>query len=180
MKNLSKEQVMNLEVDDLLKYINQMLADGYSLERLNKEKGIRRQTIRDRLKKHGYIYDKNTNSYIKASEVNTEPQNKPQEKRKQNSEQITLEKVLERLESLEMRLNSIEEKSNQDKINNFEMKRFRSEQQARNYPLHMEVVELLAKISKDNPHFTIKEIVNNALYYGLQQMLDGETQKQYR
>lgn len=38
MEHLTKEEVMALNNEELLAYINHMLAKGYSLGRLNKEK----------------------------------------------------------------------------------------------------------------------------------------------
>ena len=55
IESWDKEKVMSLNNDDLLVYINSMLAKGWSLGRLNKEKAIRRQTVRDRLDRKSVV-----------------------------------------------------------------------------------------------------------------------------
>ena len=172
MEDWTKEQVMALSNDELLAYINHMLANGYSLGRLNKEKRIRRQTIRDRLKKDGYVYNAECNAFIQSladTEVK-KPQNRSQEAKKKQGATISLEELLKRVEALEMRLNTIQ--SNETILSNeFKPIIFDSEVQPRNYPLHREVVDLLTQVSQANPHLKVKDIVNHCLYIGLSQAL---------
>lgn len=172
MEDWTKERVMALSNDELLKYINHMLANGYSLGRLNKEKGIRRQKVRDRLKKDGYVYDSDCNAFIQSlmyTEVR-KPQNKPQESQKKQEAIISLEELLKRVEVLEMQLNTIQS-NKKNTLREFKPVIFDSEVQPRNYPLHREVVELLNQVSKANSHLKVKDIVNHCLYIGLSQAL---------
>ena len=111
MEHLTKEEVMALNNDELLAYINHMLAMGYSLARLNKEKGIRRQTVRDRLKKDGYVYNDECKAFIKPlidEPKQTQPPKTTHKARKEGGATISLEELLERVEALEMRFNTIQ------------------------------------------------------------------------
>lgn len=164
METWNKDKVMSLSNSELLQYINYMLENGWSMGRLYEEKGIRRQTIRDRLKKYGYTYNKDLNQYTPIGVDNAagKVENKPKEKPKAKSEQITLESINKRLEALEMRLNGIEKPTKDIKLIKFD-----SKQQARNYPLHQEVIDLISEISREYPHYKVKDIVNTALYIGL-------------
>lgn len=173
MEHLTKEEVMALNNDELLAYINHMLAMGYSLARLNKEKGIRRQTVRDRLKKDGYVYNDECKAFIKplideptSEPKQTQPPKTTHKARKEGGATISLEELLERLEALEMRLNTMGSDKN-IKEEQFKPKIFKSDVQPRNYPLHQEVIDLISEVSRNNPHLKVKDIVNHALFQGL-------------
>ena len=171
MKQYTKQEIMSLTNEELLQYINHILKKGGSLSQLEKETGVRRQTIRDRLKKEGYIFNKTSNSYIKHSDVVSEPLRKPQEAKKTQEPRITMEELLKRIEALEMRLNDGEKETIS---NEFKPMIFDSEVQPRNYPLHKEVTDLLSQVSKAHPQFKVKDIVNHCLYIGLSQTIHSD------
>ena len=173
MKQYTKQEIMSLTNEELLQYINQLLKSGSSLSQLEKETGVRRQTIRDRLKKEGYIFNKTSNSYIKHSDVVSEPLRKPQEAKKTQEPRITMEELLKRIEALEMRLNDIE-KLEENIPSEFKPMVFDSEVQPRNYPLHKEVTDLLSQVSKAHPQFKVKDIVNHCLYIGLSHAIHSD------
>lgn len=169
MEELTKDQVMELMGDELAEYINTKLAEGQSLSKLSEKIGFRRQTIRDRLKRDGYCYNKESNAYLKTlidKPISLKPQKPTQTTKKDVSATITLEEVLERLEALEMRLNTMESDKN-IKEEQFKPKIFKSDVQPRNYPLHQEVIDLISEVSRNNPHLKVKDIVNHALFQGL-------------
>lgn len=180
MEHWTKEQIMALNNDELLAYINHMLAIGYSLGRLNKEKGIRRQTVRDRLKKDGYVYNDECKAFIKP--LIDEPTSGPKQihppktppKAKKEGGVISLEELLKRVEVLEMRFNTIQNNEN-NTSNEFKPIIFDSKPQPRNYPLHKEVTDLLSQVHQANPHLKVKDIVNHALYIGLSQALHRDS-----
>ena len=173
MKQYTKQEIMSLTNEELLQYINHILKKGVSLSQLEKETGVRRQTIRDRLKKDGYIFNKTSNSYVKHSDVASEPPKKPQEAKKTQEPRITMEELLKRIEALEMRLNDIE-KVEENISSDFKPIIFDSEVQPRNYPLHKEVTDLLTQVSKENPHLKVKDIVNHCLFMGLSQAIHSD------
>ena len=180
-ETLTKDEVMNLRDEELLEYINHMLSHDYTMARINREKGIRRQTIRDRLKKIGYRYDENVKQYVKTkkaladeagSNINEEiPKVVHKAEVKQNnsdSELLTMIRNLQnRQAELEARLDRIEGKDTK-----LENKRtgarlpitvFKSEAKIKNYPIYPEVFERITQLKIDNPHLKVKDIVNSLL-----------------
>lgn len=180
-EKLTKDEVMNLRDEELLEYINYMLSHDYTMARINREKGIRRQTIRDRLKRIGYRYDENVKQYVKTkkaladeagSNINEEiPKviHKTEvEQNNSDSELLTMIRNLQnRQAELEARLDRIEGKDTK-----LENKRtgarlpitvFKSEAKIKNYPIYPEVFERITQLKIDNPHLKVKDIVNSLL-----------------
>ena len=172
MEQYTKEEVMVLNPQELSQYINHMLSIGWTLNRLNSEKGIRRQTIRDRLKKAGYVFNDETKCYELNKEKDNEYFINPKPPKK-TPPKITLEDLQKRVEALEMRLNSMEKAPS--KAGDVEVIKFNSKTHDRNYPLHKEVVDLLDEIKLSNNHLKIKDLVNTALYIGLTKMKDSSS-----
>ncbi len=180
-ETLTKDEVMNLRDEELLEYINHMLSHDYTMARINREKGIRRQTIRDRLKKIGYRYDENVKQYVKTKKaladeaganINEEiPKIVHKAEVEQNNSDSELLTMIRNLQSrqaeLEARLDRIEEKDTK-----LENKRtgarlpitvFKSEAKIKNYPIYPEVFERITQLKIDNPHLKVKDIVNSLL-----------------
>lgn len=183
-ESYSKNDVMKLYGTDLLAYVNYMLSKGYTLAQLNKKKGIRRQTVRDRLKKDGYVFDKERNQYVKhnvgvQTNSNTSYSNeKPKiELRNEENDIETLDDIKKELQSLKMRVKELEENkkvitktlSEQKmlQVGKLELMAFHSKAKNRNYPLYPEVYERLDRLREDNPHIKIKDVVNSILYRAL-------------
>ena len=180
-EELTKEEVMELEDKELLEYINHMLAHDYTMARINREKGIRRQTIRGRLKRIGYRYDENVKQYVKTKKaladeaganINEEiPKIVHKAEVEQNNSDSELLTMIRNLQSrqaeLEARLDRIEGKDTK-----LENKRtgarlpitvFKSEAKIKNYPIYPEVFERITQLKIDNPHLKVKDIVNSLL-----------------
>ena len=176
MEKYTKEQVMELKPQELADYINHMFNNGWSLNKLNKEKGIRRQTVREKLKRAGYVLNADTNRY-ELNEENNEGSFEGyfinSQIKEEKAPKITLEELQKRVEALEMRLNSMEKAPS--KAGDVEVIKFNSKTHDRNYPLHKEVVDLLDEIKLSNNHLKIKDLVNTALYIGLTKMKDSSS-----
>lgn len=180
-EKLTKDEVMNLRDEELLEYINYMLSHDYTMARINREKGIRRQTIRDRLKRIGYRYDENVKQYVKTkkaladeagSNINEEipkvVHKTEVEQNNSDSELLTMIRNLQnRQAELEARIDRIEGKDTK-----LENKRtgarlpitvFKSEAKIKNYPIYPEVFERITQLKIDNPHLKVKDIVNSLL-----------------
>lgn len=180
-EKLTKDEVMSLRDEELLEYINYMLSHDYTMARINREKGIRRQTIRDRLKRIGYRYDENVKQYVKTkkaladeagSNINEEipkvVHKTEVEQNNSDSELLTMIRNLQnRQAELEARLDRIEGKDTK-----LENKRtgarlpitvFKSEAKIKNYPIYPEVFERITQLKIDNPHLKVKDIVNSLL-----------------
>lgn len=183
--HFTKEDVMSLNTTDLLQYVNYMLSVGYTMQQLNDKKGIRRQTIRDRLKKAGYVFDKDQNQYVAADKEEL-PLIVEEVKHTESQiihKKITLEEVYKVLQSLESRITTLEETrgvvkreqvpQNQLKVGGLELIPFHSKAVNRNYPLYPEVYERLDRLKEENPHLKIKEIINSLLYKALLDLEDN-------
>ena len=173
MKQYTKEEVTALSNEELLHYINYLLKNGYSLSQLERDKVATRKTISNKLKKIGYIYNKTSNSYVKCSDVASEPSKEPQNVDEIQELRNIIGKAFERIEALEMRLND-SEKVEENVSSDFKPVIFNSEVQPRNYPLHKEVTDLLTQVSKENPHLKVKDIVNHCLFIGLSQAIHSD------
>lgn len=172
MEHYTKQEIMNLPKEELLKYVNHMLLNGYSLSKLERKKLIVRKTVGNRLNSIGYFYNDELNQYVAVGEKDTvyngiitqidEPQEPKKAKKK-----TTLEELEKRVEALEKRLNGTSETP----INqNAKVMQFKSKPQDRNYPLHPEVIELLDELKNANTHLKVKDLVNTALYIGLTEL----------
>lgn len=184
--HFTKEDVMNLNTTDLLQYVNYMLSVGYTMQQLNDKKGIRRQTIRDRLKKAGYVFDKDQNQYVAADKEELPlivEEIKRTEAPKKATGQITLEEIYKALQSLESRITTLEgakevvkrEQAPQNplKVGGLELIPFHSKAVNRNYPLYPEVYERLDRLKEENPHLKVKDIINSLLYKALLELEDN-------
>lgn len=183
--HFTKEDVMNLNTTDLLQYVNYMLSVGYTMQQLNDKKGIRRQTIRDRLKKAGYVFDKDQNQYVAADKEEL-PLIVEEVKHTESQiihKKITLEEVYKALQSLESRITTLEgakevvkrEQAPQNplKVGGLELIPFHSKAVNRNYPLYPEVYERLDRLKEENPHLKVKDIINSLLYKALLELEDN-------
>ena len=61
---MTKEEFNSLEILDQVEYINRELQNNNSITSVCKELDIGRSTIRDRFKKHKYMYIKGLNKYV--------------------------------------------------------------------------------------------------------------------
>ena len=182
---LTKEQVMELHGEDLVAYVNGWLAKGVSVSKLAEQVGFRKGTILDRLKRAKYFYNGEYNAYMKpltseapvpAFIAEGEAVKAPTEPKKSSPGKITLEELLERVETLEKAL-KVSQKNEEIQATTFKPMSFNSKAQQRNYPLHQEVIDLLVEVSKENPQFKVQDIVNHCLYIGLSQSLHRNTKK---
>lgn len=71
----NRSDIMALQGEYLLEYVNYMLGKGYSFEKLCQEKKLRNKTIRGRLKEQcGAVYNQKLKRYvINTSEIHSEP-----------------------------------------------------------------------------------------------------------
>ena len=179
MELYTKEQIMALKPQELLEYTNHILSVGVSLNDLERKTNMQRKTIRERLKRIGYVYDGKSNRYVLNKEgdnvyfINPKPVKKAPKAKEAKAPKITLEELQKRVEALEMRLNSMEKAPS--KAGDVEVIKFNSKTHDRNYPLHKEVVDLLDEIKLSNNHLKIKDLVNTALYIGLTKMKDSSS-----
>ncbi|BDR65720.1 DUF4250 family protein [Clostridium tetani] len=65
---MNKQKFNSLDLLEQLEYVNKKLSDGESLREISNGLNISKTTIRNRLKKIDYVYDKDKKQYIKDDE----------------------------------------------------------------------------------------------------------------
>ncbi|MDB8545804.1 hypothetical protein PNV01_13425 [Turicibacter sanguinis] len=178
MEQYTKEQVYLLSPEELLEYMNHMLSNGWTLNQLEKEKGIVKRRTSGIFKKIGYKYDSKLKQYVSSEQTINELTHdsgvlvpfEPVVEPKSKKSTITLEALEKRVKALEMRLNGITETPT---TKDAKVMQFSSKAQDRNYPLHQEVIELLDELKAANTHLKVKDLVNTALYIGLTELKDS-------
>lgn len=68
MINLTKDEFNKLDINEQINYLNTQLKEGFTLTTICKNIGIARSTVGGRVKKQGYIFDKEVNQYILGNE----------------------------------------------------------------------------------------------------------------
>ena len=63
---MNKKELDLLDIEKQVNYINDLLRDNKSITSICKDIDIGRTTVSSRLKRYNYIYDTNTNQYIKS------------------------------------------------------------------------------------------------------------------
>lgn len=184
MESWDKEKIMSLTNDDLLLYINYMLSQGWSMGKLQERTGVRRQTIRDRLKKDGYIYNSEANAYLKPlleqEDITTMPvkaSETPRKAKKSETDVITLEMINKRLDTLEKAVADVleikdEKKATKHHKHKFEALEFEGETVDRLYPLHKEVIDLIHEVRTIDKKVKVKDIINTSVYIVLSEYLN--------
>lgn len=65
---MTKDEFNKLDINEQINYLNTQLKEGFTLTTICKNIGIARSTVGGRVKKQGYIFDKEVNQYILGNE----------------------------------------------------------------------------------------------------------------
>lgn len=171
---MTKEEFNLLNENDQLKYVNARLSERMSFTQVTeKEIGIRRNTVRDRFKRMGYILDQEIMQFvlIERSIEQTESKHLP---KKTTAKKEILEQQLKELES---RMNRLEKllnaPLNEEPKQHKELKiNIESSGSYRNYKLNSSVIKDLKKLALEYPHLTTANIVNSLLREALDNHLN--------
>lgn len=177
--NMTKEEFNLLSQNDQLEYVNVRLREGISFTQVTeKEIGIRRNTVRDRFKRMGYVLDQEVMQFVlveptKEIKQPIEPTT-TQKKLKESTKKETIEQQIKKLESrmslleelLKTPLNEKSQKQKELKIS------IESSGSYRNYKLNSSIIEDLEKLALKYPHLTTANIVNSLLREALDNHLN--------
>lgn len=171
---MNKEQFNNLSLDEQLKYVNEQLTiDNNSFTFVCESLiGIRRNTVRDRFKRYGYVLDSDSKQF-KGGEFPTvaptkEPVEKKAAKTKHKTNNDDLESIIKRLDHLEKIVNNTSSaKKNNKGFTSCDME---SNGVHRNYKLYPSVINALDKVVSENSHLTTTHIINSLLKMALDEL----------
>lgn len=62
--------MVDINIDELVKYVNDKMRNGLSMTQIEKEMKVGKDSIRKKLNKNGYKFDNNKRQYIKIKENN--------------------------------------------------------------------------------------------------------------
>lgn len=157
---MDKNKFNKLEAMDQVEFINKELKNK-SLTKISEELKISRKTIRNRFKKIGYIYDKQSNKYRLET-------NKEDEEDFNNT--INTKLLLERMNGLERQINTLEEEvksiKERPKIKEYkeiDIKILDGETVSRCYRLNKEIQKKFSSFCKQNSRYKVQDILAAAL-----------------
>lgn len=179
---MTKEKFNLLDQNEQLEYVNTRLSEGMSFTQVTeKEIGIRRNTVRDRFKRMGYVLDQEVMQFIlvEPTKVTERPieQTDPKKKNKESTtKKETIEQQIKQLESRMSRLEKLlkapltEEPQKNKELNIV----IESTGSYRNYKLNSSVIKDLEKLALEYPHLTTANIVNSLLREALDNHLKNK------
>lgn len=180
---MTREEILALDNMELLNYVNSMLQQGYSMNTLEQHTGIRRQTLRDRLKKINAFYDKDVQQYVIQGEIS---ENKKVEttievtKNKKGvlspSDTQTLDSLRGAIEELTAQLIQLNDQGEAPKLQQqdfkdskeFNIVKFEGTALNRNHKFYPQVLERLEKFKNKHSEYTLQLVINTLLWEALE------------
>lgn len=173
---LGKEEFNKLEIREQIEYINNLLAEGRSLTNISSDLNISRATIRKRFIKIGYIYNKQINSYIKASndisntkvkQGNTDIQETKEKTMYNNSDTDVKHKLIRIAKEYEILIEIIEKYKSTTNIvqsnNNIVIDLPSNKSELTSFRVNSEILKKFNKFAKNNKQYRKIDIVSMAL-----------------
>lgn len=158
MNRLNKEEFNKLGLMDQIDFVNIEL-EKKSLTKISEEIKVSRKTLRNRFDKFGYVYDKQSNKYIIKA-------NSKDEKDLNNTNNTNV--LFDKIESLERRINGLEDRLNNSKtelmeLKDISIKSLEGETVSRCYRLNKEVQKEFSDFCKRNSSYKVQDILGSAL-----------------
>lgn len=177
---MTKEEFNLLDQNDQLEYVNARLSEGMSFTQVTeKEIGIRRNTVRDRFKRMGYVLDQEVMKFVLVEPTKATEQPIKQTESKKNPKESTTKTLEQQIKQLESRMSRLEkllkapltEEPQKNKELNIVKE---SSGSYRNYKLNSSVIKDLEKLALEYPHLTTANIVNSLLREALDNHLKNK------
>lgn len=169
---LGKEEFNKLDIKEQIEYINKLLTEGRSLTNISSDLNISRATIRKRFTKIGYIYNKQINSYIKASNTkvkqgNTDIQEAKEKTMYINSDTDVKHKLIRIAKEYEILIEIIEKYKSTTNIvqnnNNIVIDLPSNKSELTSFRVNSEILKEFNKFAKNNNQYRKIDIVSMAL-----------------
>ena len=177
---MTGKEFKNLDIDSKVKYVNNLLKQGDTVDNIRITLGIGKNYIRNSFKKGGYVKDRATGLYILVGEAKSE--NKVNSTKKANRKVLESKmegdriKVLEtkiegletNLEQIKAMLNTIVTKGNNANttigIIDTEIKTFETDNLvSRSYKVDADVQQAFKVFCRVNGKYNISDILSNAM-----------------
>lgn len=155
-----------MDVKELVEKYNQALQMGVNSQDFADSIGMQRKSIQQKLRRAGYVFDKELNCYVlnDAGEEKEIQKAKPEVKKDCNKSNT---EVLQELKALSKRVEILENKERTenrgDRGESLQLREFNSPVKQISYRYHTEVLQALDDLCKAYPHFTKHSIINSLL-----------------
>ena len=182
---MSGNEFKDLDIEFQVKYVNELLQQGDSVDNIRTTLGIGKNYIANKFGKGGYKLNRNINQYIKGDNVVTNTTNvvkKPNKKvSKQSNEVNNINtsddriKVLERqIKDLQSQINIINDMLNKNNATNVVIDTTsiihssidsydRNDTKSSHYRIYTDIQEEFKKFCKDNRQYKVQDIISSAI-----------------
>ena len=182
---MSGNEFKGLDIESKVKYVNELLQQGDSVDNIRTTLGIGKNYIADKFGKGGYKLNRNINQYIKGDNVVTNTTNvvkKPNKKvSKQSNEVNNINtsddriKVLERqIKDLQSQINIINDMLNKNNATNVVIDTTsiihssidsydRNDTKSSHYRIYTDIQEEFKAFCKEHKQYKVQDIISSAI-----------------
>ena len=182
---MSGNEFKDLDIEFQVKYVNELLQQGDSVDNIRTTLGIGKNYIADKFGKGGYKLNRNINQYIKGDNVVTNTTNvvkKPNKKvSKQSNEVNNINtsddriKVLERqIKDLQSQINIINDMLNKNNATNVVIDTTsiihssidsydRNDTKSSHYRIYTDIQEEFKAFCKEHKQYKVQDIISSAI-----------------
>lgn len=174
-----------LDIESKVKYVNELLQQGDSVDNIRTTLGIGKNYIADKFGKGGYKLNRNINQYIKCDDVVTNTTNvvkqniKPSETKKETNNINTKDSYYKALEGqikdLQKQINLINNRLDNNSITTNVVTDTtsiihssidsydRNDTTSSHYRIYTDIQEEFKKFCKDNRQYKVQDIISSAI-----------------
>lgn len=174
-----------LDIESKVKYVNELLQQGDSVDNIRTTLGIGKNYIADKFGKGGYKLNRNINQYIKCDDVVTNTTNvvkqniKPSEPKKETNNINTKDSYYKALEGqikdLQKQINLINNRLDNNSITTNVVTDTtsiihssidsydRNDTTSSHYRIYTDIQEEFKKFCKDNRQYKVQDIISSAI-----------------
>lgn len=161
---MSGNEFKELDIESKVKYVNELLQQGDSVNNIRTTLGIGKNYIADKFGKDGYKLNRNINQYIKCDDVVTNTtfvvkQNiKPSEPKKETN---NINLINNRLDNNSITTNVVTDTTSiiHSSIDSYD----RNDTTSSHYRIYTDIQEEFKKFCKDNRQYKVQDIISSAI-----------------
>lgn len=182
---MSGNEFKGLDIESKVKYVNELLQQGDSVDNIRINLGVGKNYIGDTFKKHGYKLNRNINQYIKNDDVVTYTTNVVKKTNKKVSKESNKVnnintsddriKVLERqIKDLQSQINIINDMLNKNNATNVVIDTTsiihssidsydRNDTKSSHYRIYTDIQEEFKAFCKEHKQYKVQDIISSAI-----------------